>query len=108
VAYELPLRKPGQGEQQEQGLLTNVSCDAKGVTFNVVAGERMLKLWTPDLNKIHFATYTPEVSGDITCGARKPANKVVVIYRPSKEARAKFDGEPIAVEFVPKDFELKE
>jgi hypothetical protein len=104
VAYELPLRKPGAGEQQEQGLLTDVACDARGVTFKIAVGERVLKLWTPDLNKIHFATYTPDVSGEITCGTRNPANRVVVTFRPSKDTRSKFDGTPLAVEFVPKNF----
>jgi hypothetical protein len=107
MAYELPLRKPGTGEQQERGLLTNVACDARGVTFNLTVGARVLKLWTADLNNIHLATYTPDVSGDMTCGPRRPANNVVVIYRPAKEPRAKVDGTLVAVEFVPKNFELK-
>jgi len=104
VAYELPLRKPGAGEQRERGLLTDVACDARGVTFKVTVGDRVLKLWTPDLNRIHFATYTPDVSGEITCGTRRPANPVVVVFRPSKTPGAKSDGMPVSVEFVPKNF----
>ena len=104
VAYELPLRKPGAGEQRAQGLLTDVACDARGVTFKITAGDKPLKLWTPDLNRIHFATYTPDVSGEIVCGVRRPANMVVVVYRPAKTAGAKSDGTPISVEFVPKNF----
>ena len=104
VRYELPLRKPGAGEQREQGLLTDVACDAKGVTFKITVGARTLKLWTPDLNRIHFATYTPDVSGEIRCGARRPANPVVVVFRPAKAAAAKSDGTPVSVEFVPKNF----
>jgi hypothetical protein len=104
VTYELPLRKPGAGEQREQGLLTDVACDAKGVTFKITAGERLLKLWTPDLNRVHFATYTPDVSGEITCGTRKIPNHVVFVFRPSKTPGAKFDGAPVSIEFVPKNF----
>ena len=104
VMYELPLRKPGTGEQREQGLLTDVACDAKGVTFKITAGTRALRLWTPDLNRIHFATYTPDVSGEIVCGVRRPANMVVVVFRPAKTPNAKSDGTPISVEFVPKNF----
>jgi hypothetical protein len=104
VTYQLPLRKPGVGEQRAQGLLTDVACDAKGVTFKITVGDRVLKLWTPDLNNVHFATYTPDVSGEITCGTRRTPNTVVVVFRPSKAPGAKFDGTPLSVEFVPKNF----
>lgn len=104
VTYELPLRKPGLGEQRAQGLLTDVACDARGVTFKITAGDKTLRLWAPGLNRIHFATYTPDVSGEIVCGVRRPANMVVVVYRPAKNAGAKSDGTPVSVEFVPKNF----
>lgn len=104
VTFELPLRKPGAGEERAQGLLTDVACDARGVTFKITAGDRMLKLWAPGLNNIHFATYTPDVSGEIVCGVRRPANMVVVVFRPAKTATAKSDGTPVSVEFVPRNF----
>lgn len=104
VTYELPIRKPGAGEQRAQGLLTDVACDARGVTFKITVGDKTLRLWTPDLNRIHFATYTPDVSGEIVCGVRRPANMVIVVYRPAKTATAKNDGTPVSVEFVPKNF----
>jgi hypothetical protein len=104
VAYELPLRKPGAGEQRVQGFLTDVACDAKGVTFKITVNDRLLKLWTPDLNNVQFATYTPEVSGEITCGTRRTPNHVVVVFRPSKTPNTKFDGTPVSIEFVPKNF----
>ena len=101
------LRKVEAGEEQVLGLLVRLDCDAKGVTFIVKVGERLLKLRAVDLNNIQFTTFTPDVSGDMTCGARNPANPVVVTFRPAKAASAKFDGEPIAIEFVPKNFEMK-
>jgi hypothetical protein len=104
VTYELPLRKPRTGEQREQGFLADVACDAKGVTFKIAVGERLLKLWTPDLNRVHFATYTPDVSGEITCGTRKIPDHIVFVFRPSKTPGAKFDGTPVSIEFVPKNF----
>lgn len=42
-------------------------------------------------------------SGDMTCGTRKPENPVIVIYRPSKNARAKTNGQVLAVSFVTKE-----
>lgn len=104
VSYELPIRTPGAGEERAQGMLTSVACDNAGVTFNVTAGGRTLRLRTPDLNAVKFMTFTPEVSGEVTCGARN--NNVVVIYRPTKGAR--YDGTLLVVQFVPRDFVLKQ
>lgn len=105
--YIFPLRKPEAGEEQVLGFLLRIDCDAKGVTFTVKVGEQTLKLRAADFNDLKFTSFTQEVSGDITCGARKAADHVVVTYRPAKDARAKFNGEPVSIEFVPKDFELK-
>jgi hypothetical protein len=105
--FELPIRKPAAGEEQVVGLLMRIDCDAKGATFVVKVGDGLLKLHAPNFDGIQFTTYTPDVAGAISCGPRKQANKVVVTYRPAKEAGAKSSGEVVALDFVPKDFELK-
>jgi hypothetical protein len=107
VTYELPIRKPRPGEEQVLGLLERVDCDSSGATFIIKVGERPLRLRTNNFNSIKFTTYTSDVSGEMTCGQRNPASNVVATFRPSKDARAKFNGEPVALEFVPKNFELK-
>jgi hypothetical protein len=89
------------------GFLLRIDCDAKGVTFIIKVGEQTLKLRAVDLNDVQFTSFTAEISGDITCGARKTPDHIVVTFRPAKEARTKFNGEPVSIEFVPKDFELK-
>jgi hypothetical protein len=48
--------------------------------------------------------------GEVTCGARKNPENVVITFRPTtdpKDARAKINGDAIAMELVPKDFQLK-
>jgi hypothetical protein len=52
--------------------------------------------------------YTPDAGNQISCGARKPENAVVVTYRALSDTRAKVDGEIVAIEFVPADFQLKQ
>jgi hypothetical protein len=107
AGFELPIRKPAAGEEQGMGLLLRIDCDSKGVTFVVKVGEQLLKLHAPNFDGIQFTTYTPDVSGAIGCGPRKQTNKVVVTYRPAKDGRAKSNGDVVAMDFVPKDFELK-
>ena len=106
-ALQDALRKPGADETRARGLLQRIDCDAKGATFNVKIGERILKLRSADFASVSFTAYTPDASGEINCGTRNPANAIVVTYRPAKDARVKLDGEIVAIEFVPKDFELK-
>jgi tetratricopeptide (TPR) repeat protein len=107
AGFELPIRKPAAGEEQVLGLLLRIDCDAKGATFVVKVGDQLLKLHAPNFDGIQFTTYTPDVAGAISCGPRKPASKVVVTYRPAKDASAKSGGDAVALDFVPKDFELK-
>lgn len=106
--YEIPIRKREAGEEQALGLLLRIDCDARGATFTLKIGDGAIKLHAKDFNGIKFTTYTPDVTGEITCGPRKAANNVVVTYRPVKSAGVKFNGELVAVEFVPKDFQLKQ
>ena len=101
------MRPPRDGEQQARGLLMSVDCSAKGITFTVKVGERLLKFRSNLLQSVELTSWTPEISGDMTCGARKPPSDVVVTYRPSTDARAKSDGEMIAIDFVPRSFVLK-
>jgi hypothetical protein len=106
-AIQNALRKPAQGEEQERALLVRIDCGPKGIVFNLKVGDRTLTLHAPDFNNLVFTTYTTEVKGEISCGPRQPANHVVVTYRPSKDPRTKTDGEIIALEFVPQDFQLR-
>jgi tetratricopeptide (TPR) repeat protein len=103
----IPIRKPEAGEEQVRGLLVRIECDAKGAIFIVKVGDQLFKLRTTNFNGIQFTTYTPDVAGDISCGPRNPVNDVVITFRPAKEAKPKFNGEVVAIDFVPKDFELK-
>jgi hypothetical protein len=58
---------------------------------------------------VQLTAYT-QAPAEVSCGARKNPENIVLTFRPSKEAkdvRAKIDGDAIAVEIVPKDFKLK-
>ena len=101
------LRKPEVGEKRVQGSLMRLECDAKGITFVVKVEGRLLRLHTDRFESVQLVAFTSEVSGEITCGPRKPENIVVICYVPTTDARAKFDGAIKSLQFVPKDFKLK-
>lgn len=97
-------RRRFRGEQI-CGLLVRIECEEEeGVILVVEAGERTLRLRNDSLNRIRFVTYTVDVRGQVTCGLRAPATPVLVTYRPAPNPARRTDGEVIAVEFVPKDW----
>ena len=100
------LRIPAKGESQVQGILVGVECDAGGLIFLVKTNERVLRLRTDSFQQVRRTTYTADVKGTITCGARKPENAVVVCFLPAADKRSKADGVLSSVEFVPGDFKL--
>lgn len=100
------LRKPREGEARVQGMLVAIECNAKGIFFVLRTAERLLKLHAGGFEQMDIRTFTRDVAGEITCGPRKPENPVVVTFLPANAGR-KVDGEATALEFVPKDFQLK-
>ena len=106
LALREALRMPATGETQIQGILLAVDCESSGLIFLVKTTQRVLRLRTDTFQQIRRTTYTADVRGTITCGARKPENPVVVCYFPTNDKREKADGVLSSVEFVPADFKL--
>ncbi|HEY0405249.1 MAG TPA: tetratricopeptide repeat protein [Pyrinomonadaceae bacterium] len=96
-----PLRFSGE---QICGMLVRVECEEGSVVLAVEVGGRTLKLRNQALNRIRFVTYTADVKGQMTCGQRQPATPVLVTYRSAADAHAQVDGEVLAVEFIPKEW----
>lgn len=90
--------------EQLCGLLVRIECEEKGVILIVEAGGRTFRLRNDSLNKIRFVTYTADIRGQVTCGQFAQAAPVLVTYRPVSNAAGQTDGEVIAVEFVPKEW----
>jgi hypothetical protein len=84
----------------------SIDCDAKGITFVVKVGDRMLRLKTVNFEHVDITSFSSDAGNQITCGARKPENNVIVSYEPKSDARAKTDGVAKSLEFVPMDFQL--
>lgn len=90
--------------QQACGQLLKVECEEGSVVLVIEAGDRTLKLRSQALNRIRFVTYTSDIRGQMTCGLRQPATPVLVTYRSMRDEQSQVDGEVLAVEFIPKDW----
>jgi cytochrome c-type biogenesis protein CcmH/NrfG len=109
---DMPLRGGPQYKrlrfdgEQRCGRLVEIDCDDAGVTLVVESGEKTLRLHAVELHSIRFITYTAAVkTGRLTCGPRERAETVLVTYKPRRDRPAAApDGEVLAVEFVPEDW----
>jgi len=101
------LKKPRDGETQILAKLVKIECEVRNViVFVVQTPSGLLRLRTNSFTGINIVTYTSEVTGDISCGPRKPVNAVVINYISNTDKRSKSDGILKSVEFVPSDFKL--
>ncbi len=100
------LKKQFEGTRA-RGLLSRIECNGAGVVLFVQVGNHTLRLHNAAADQIKFVTYVAGINDRIRCGVRDPANTVLVTYRPAKDARAGYDGEAVAVEFVPEDIQTE-
>jgi hypothetical protein len=91
------LRQYTEGEEV-RGLLTKMECSDKGVTLYVTAGTQKYIFHTNEPQRLEFTTYTTNVGESIKCQEFNPGRHVRIVYRKSSDAR--FQGEPIAVDFI--------
>lgn len=109
------LRAPAAGEIRMQGTLVRIECDPKTgrIAFVVRTASGLLRFTTASFNHVEMRTWDAAVSGEITCGERKPEHSVVVCYIPQtvtttdKRVKTQTHGVLKSIEFVPSDFKLK-
>ena len=109
------LRAPAAGEIRLQGTLVRIECDPRAglIVFVVRTASGLLRLTTNSFNNVEMKTWDAAVSGEITCGERKPEHSVVACYIPStapttdKRVKTQTNGILKSIEFVPSDFKLK-
>ena len=101
------LRPPAKGETQLQATLVKIECDSKAIVFVVKTANGLLRLTTASFNTVALKTWDAAVSGEITCGERKPEHSVVACYIPNTDKKIKAHGILRSIDFVPADFKLK-
>ena len=110
-AIRQALRPVGKNETRVQGWFTKLECDNRSVAYFLVRGsERSYKIRSFNLSTVQLIAYTELAGGSLNCGPRKSEENIIITFRPAtdaKDAKAKIDGDAIAVELVPKDFKLK-
>jgi len=87
-----------------------LECDSRAVAYFIIqAADKLYKIRATALERVQLISYV-QGAGEITCGARKNEENVVITFRPTtdpKDIKAKINGDAIAMELVPKDFRLR-
>lgn len=104
------LRPVGKDETRIEGWLAKLECDNRGVAYFIVRAEkRLYKIRAYNLSTLQLVAYTPQAGRNLGCGPRKPEDHVLITFRPAtdaKDTKATIDGDAIALELVPKNFQL--
>ena len=104
------LRPVAPGEERIQGQFVRLECDSRAVAYFIIqAADKLYKIRATALERVQLISYV-QGAGEITCGARKNEENVVITFRPTtdpKDIKAKINGDAIAMELVPKDFRLR-
>jgi tetratricopeptide (TPR) repeat protein len=109
---DMPMRGGPQHKRlrfegaQVCGRLAEIECAEPGVVFRVeTASGATLRLRAEDMRRVRFITYTAQVkTGPVSCGPRERADHVLITYRSPRDAQQSFDGDGLAVEFIPEDW----
>lgn len=94
------LRARAAGEEEVQGLLTKMECSPQGTSLYVTLGTQKLVFHTKRPDRLEFITFTTSVGESIECKEFTPARSVRIIYRSNTDATSKYNGEPVAIEFL--------
>ena len=104
------LRRLQVGEQRAFGFLDEIQCNNDGVTFAVRAvnaNQQTFKFRAAEFQKVSLIAFTKQANRQIVCGKRAEPDLVVATYRPIDNAKNDFNGELVALEFVPPTLRLQ-
>ena len=99
----LDLRKLGPGESRMAGTLVAIECvPKKPIVLVVLVDGGTIRAHAGRFGEIDFISYRNDLKGQIQCGARTPADPVLLTIRP--DANSTSTGAAVAVEFVPANY----
>jgi hypothetical protein len=99
--FLLELREVRPGEQRAAGMLTYVDCTREGLILHVRIKGRNAEFRAGRFQDVQFVTYRDELRGNVACGAREPEDLIYITWKADSRAA-------VAVEFLPRDYRLKE
>jgi thioredoxin-like negative regulator of GroEL len=103
------LRRPAADEKRILAFLTKVECSGKTVEFSARRENQILKFQAANFDSLFLMSYNAETSeAQIGCDTITKEIFTVITYKPSDDAKSKFAGEIVAIEFIPETFKLLE
>lgn len=99
-------RQIGPGEFRKSGLLERIECLREGMVLHLTTPEGVQRYFVARFEDMEFITYRNDLSGAVTCGARKNREPVYLTWMAAPDsvpaAVGTVAGRVVAIEFLPK------
>lgn len=100
------LRQPLDGESRVIGMLEKIECDKNGQYFVFQTASELIKLKANQ--SLQIKSFIPDLGGmRFECGLKQLNANAVITFKPSSDKKAKYNGDMVALEFVPNSFKLE-
>ena len=98
----LDLRALKPGESRMFGTLVSIQCRGGIVLVARTDGGASVRVHASKFDDIDFVSYRDDLRGQVQCGPRTPADRVLLTFKPDPNSTT--SGTAVAVEFVPLDY----
>ena len=90
------------GDERTEGTILRLDCRPNGQVIALLrVGDKKVDRYTARrLTDIDFISYRSDVTGAVSCGPRRPPDRVYLTWKKPPDARA-LDGIVVAIEFLP-------
>ena len=96
------FREVKPGEQRTEGTLEAIECSGNsGITLVVTANGAVKRFTARQFSDVDFITYREQQGGSISCGERKPPERIYITWLPLDSPADGKAGRAVAVEFLP-------
>jgi tetratricopeptide (TPR) repeat protein len=107
-AYVPTLRSVQVGESRVTGVFSALDCRAGAVVLVIDSAEGPVRLAVKSLNDVEFLTYRQDSPASVSCGAQRPAFRVLATFRTDLPvAGANTPNRAVAVELLPDGYDPK-
>jgi tetratricopeptide (TPR) repeat protein len=100
--FVLDLRAVKPGESRMFGTLVSIQCRGGIVLVARTDGGASVRVHAAKFDDIDFVSYRDDLRGQVQCGPRAPADRVLLTFKPDPNSTT--SGTAVAVEFVPLDY----
>jgi tetratricopeptide (TPR) repeat protein len=103
--FRLDLRAVQSGELRALGQFTGIECSQDLMALRIEADGRVLRLAAKQLSDVDFIAYRTDTAGSVSCGPLAKPVRALITYRARSATTGAIDGDAVAIELLPDDYQ---